>query len=62
MAYFKQFPFKITETIENHGGTFKCGVRNKAHVEVDGRVITGQNYLSFGPVAQEMIKILKAEL
>lgn len=58
MAYFKEFPFKITQTIEKHGGTFKYSARNKAHVEVDGRVVTGQNYLSSAAVAQEIIKIL----
>ena len=60
-AYFKQFPFKITETIEKHGGTFKYSARNKAHVEIDGRVITGQNYLSSALVAQEMIKMIESE-
>jgi putative intracellular protease/amidase len=60
-AYFKQFPFKITETIEKHGGMFKYSERNKAHVEIDGRVITGQNYLSSGLVAQEMIKMIREE-
>ena len=60
-AYFKQFPFKITETIEKHGGTFKYSERNKAHVEIDGRVITGQNYLSSALVAKEMIKLIMKE-
>ena len=60
-AYFKQFPFKITETIEKHGGTFKYSERDMAHVEIDGRVITGQNYLSSALVAQEIIKMIASE-
>jgi putative intracellular protease/amidase len=60
-AYFKQFPFKITETIEKHGGTFKYSERDMVHVEIDGRVITGQNYLSSALVAQEMIKMIASE-
>ncbi|WP_286264611.1 nuclear transport factor 2 family protein [Thalassotalea atypica] len=61
-AYFKQFPFKITETIEHHGGTFHYSPRNKKHVEVDGRIVTGQNYLSSASVAQEIINIIEAQV
>jgi putative intracellular protease/amidase len=60
-AYSKQWPFKITETVERHGGSFKYSDRNKVHVEVDGRVITGQNHLSSALVAQTMIKMIKSE-
>jgi putative intracellular protease/amidase len=60
-AYFKQFPFKITETIERHGGTLKYSPRNHKHVEVDGRVVTGQNYLSSASVAKEMIRIIESQ-
>lgn len=60
-AYFKQFPFKITETIEHHGGTLLYSSRNQKHVEVDGRIVTGQNYLSSKGVAQEMITIIESQ-
>ncbi len=60
-AYFKQFPFKITETIERHGGTLKYSPRNHKHVEIDGRVVTGQNYLSSASVAREMIRIIEQQ-
>lgn len=60
-AYFKQFPFKITETIERHGGTLKYSERNQEHVEVDGRIVTGQNYLSSSRVAKEIIKIIESQ-
>ena len=59
--YFKQFPFLITATIEQHGGDFNYSPRNTAHVEVDGRVITGQNYLSSALVAQKIIEKIKAD-
>ena len=58
-AYYKQFPFSIEGTIEKHGGTFIYGNRSKAHVEVDGRVVTGQNFQSSRPVAEKMIEMLK---
>ncbi len=57
-AYFQQFPFKIQQTIEQRAGVFKYSARNKAHVEVDGRVITGQNYLSSALVAEKIIELL----
>jgi len=60
-AYFQQFPFKIQQTIEQRAGMFKYGARNTAHVEVDGRIITGQNYLSSALVAEEIIELLAAD-
>jgi len=62
-AYFQQFPFKIQQTIEHRAGIFKYGARNTAHVEVDGRIITGQNYLSSALVAEKIIELIndKAE-
>jgi len=57
--YFKQFPFQITQTIEKHGGDFNYSPRGSSHIEADGRVITGQNYLSSALVAKKIIKMLK---
>jgi len=57
--YFKQFPFLITKTIEERGGKFKYSDRNSPHVEVEGRLITGQNHLSAKPVALEIIQRLE---
>lgn len=57
-AYFDEFPFRIQQTIEQRSGVFKYSARNTAHVEVDGRVITGQNYLSSAPVAEKIIELL----
>ncbi len=56
--YYKTFPFRITQTIEEHGGNFKYSPRNTAHVEVDGRLVTGQNHLSAEPVATKIIELL----
>lgn len=57
--YFKQFPFLITKTIEEHGGIFEYSPRNSVHVEVDGNLITGQNYLSSKSVALKIIENLE---
>jgi putative intracellular protease/amidase len=58
-AYFQAFPFLIQKTVEARGGTFHYSERNAPHVEVDGRIVTGQNYLSSTLVAQRMIEILE---
>lgn len=57
--HFSHFPFLIQKTIEAHGGKFKKGKRNTAHVEVDGRLVTGQNHLSSTPVALKMIELIE---
>ncbi|APA63245.1 nuclear transport factor 2 family protein [Maribacter sp. 1_2014MBL_MicDiv] len=56
--YFKQFPFLIQKIIEERGGMFKYSPRNSVHVEVQGNVITGQNYLSSKDVALKIIENL----
>ena len=60
-AHFKQFPFLIRATIEQHQGLFSFGPRNQAFLQSDDRVITGQNYLSSAPVAQKIIEMLNAQ-
>lgn len=57
--YFKEFPFLIQKTIEDRGGKFFVAKRNNAHVEVDGRIVTGQNHLSSPLVAKKMIELLQ---
>lgn len=59
--YFKSFPFLIQKTIEERGGDFKFSPQNNAHVEVEGRLVTGQNHLSSAAVALEIIKLLQKE-
>jgi putative intracellular protease/amidase len=54
--YFKHFPFLIQKTIEERGGTFKFSARSASHVEVDDRIITGQNFKSSSDVARKIIE------
>lgn len=60
-AYFKEFPFLIQQTIEQRNGTFIHAPRNQVHVEIDGRIITGQNYLSSSLVAKHIISYLNSK-
>jgi putative intracellular protease/amidase len=57
--YFKQFPFLIQKTIEERGGKFTFSGRSDAHVEQDGRIITGQNFQSSRGVALKIIEALE---
>ncbi|MDT0581108.1 nuclear transport factor 2 family protein [Brumicola blandensis] len=57
-AYFKEFPFLIQKTIEQRGGRFFYSEMNTPHIEVDGRIVTGQNHLSSPLVAQKMVEML----
>lgn len=57
--YFKQFPFLIRQTVESRGGSFQAGERDDPYIEVDGAVVTGQNYASATPVAQAVVEILR---
>ena len=58
-AYLKHFPFLIQKTIEEKGGSFKFSSRNASYVEVDGRIITGQNFQSASDVAQKVIETIQ---
>ncbi len=57
-AYFKEFPFLIRQTVESRGGTFLTSARDKAYVVIDGRLVTGQNYLSAKQVAEAVVDLL----
>jgi len=59
--YFKQFPFLIKKTVLDRNGTFHFGKPDEAYIEVDGRVVTGQNHQSSALVAEAIIKQLQKE-
>ncbi|MCF7750520.1 type 1 glutamine amidotransferase domain-containing protein [Bacillus subtilis subsp. subtilis] len=57
-AYFKQFPFLIGSTVRTRGGTFHAVDGEQPHIQVDGRLVTGQNYASAAPVAEAVVAVL----
>lgn len=57
-AYYKTFPFLITKTITERGGDFLYSPKGEAHVEVDGRLVTGQNYKSSKGVSEKVIELI----
>lgn len=57
--YFQQFPFSIQEQIVRNGGMFSYSQNGwDGFLEVDGRLITGQDPTSAAPVARAVIKYL----
>ncbi len=58
-AYFREFPFLIHQTVEARGAVFSAVDSEAAHIEVDGRVVTGQNYASATPVAEAVVQVLR---
>lgn len=58
-AYFREFPFLIGRTAESRGATFLVQDRDQSHIQVDGRVVTGQNYPSAGKVAEAVVELLR---
>lgn len=58
-AYFREFPFLVRKTVETRGGSFHVVNSDEPHIEVDGRVVTGQNYASATPVAEAVVDVLR---
>lgn len=58
-AYFKQFPFLIGQTVRARGGAFHAVDGEQPHIQVDGRLVTGQNYASAAPVAEAVVAVLR---
>lgn len=59
-AYYKTFPFSIEQRLQQRNGRFRHGARNTAHVEIDGRLITGMNWQSTRDVVKAIIQQLDA--
>lgn len=59
--YFKSFPFLIRKTVESHGGKFFYSNAQEEHVEVDGRLVTGQNPTSVPKLIREVINIINSK-
>lgn len=57
--YYKSFPFSIEQRLQARKGHFTQGVRNKSHVEVDGRLITGMSWESTRDVVAAIIRQLE---
>ena len=57
--YFKEFPFQMRQAVQSGGGLFNVVDSNDPYIEVDGRVMTGQNYRSAAPLAAAVVDALR---
>ena len=53
-------PFLLEDRLEERGGVYSKGANWAPCVQVDGKLVTGQNPASSGPAAEELLKLLRA--
>lgn len=56
--YFAEFPMLIEQSVQRRQGQFITDKRHSEHVQVDGRLVTGQNPNSVRLTAQKVVEIL----
>jgi len=52
-------PFLLEDRLKERGGIFSKAANWVPHVQVDGKLVTGQNPASSGPGAKELLKLLR---
>jgi putative intracellular protease/amidase len=53
-------PFLLEDRLKERGGLYRKGAEWTPHVEVDGKLVTGQNPASSGPAAKELLRLLRS--
>ena len=53
-------PFLLEDRLKERGGVYSKGANWAPYVEVDGKLVTGQNPASSGPAARELLKLLRS--
>ena len=53
-------PFLLEDRLKERGGIYSKAANWTPYVQVDGKVVTGQNPASSGPGAEELLKLLRA--
>ena len=51
-------PFLLEDRLKERGGIYSKRANWVSYVQVDGKLVTGQNPASSGPVAEELLKLL----
>lgn len=59
MALDREMPFLLETKLREEGAKFVGGAKWGSHVEVDGRMVTGQNPASSAAAADAVIRLLK---
>ena len=53
-------PFLLEDRLKERGGIYSKGASWASYVQVDGKLVTGQNPASAGPAAKELLKLLRS--
>ncbi|WP_400078125.1 nuclear transport factor 2 family protein [Winogradskyella sp. R77965] len=59
LPHYEHYPFIIEDVLKKRGGNFKHSKIRTPHMEVDGRLVTGQNSLSSKMVTIKSIEVNK---
>jgi putative intracellular protease/amidase len=52
-------PFLLEDRLKERGGVYSKGADWSPYVQVNGKLVTGQNPASSGPAALELLKLLR---
>jgi putative intracellular protease/amidase len=53
-------PFLLEDRLKERGGVYSKGANWAPYVQVDGKLVTGQNPASSGPAAEELLKLISS--
>jgi putative intracellular protease/amidase len=53
-------PFLLEDRLRERGGVYSNGANWAPYVQVDGKLVTGQNPASSGPAAEELLKLIRS--
>ena len=53
-------PFLLEDRLKERGGIYSKAANWAPYVQVDGKLVTGQNPASSGPAAEELLKLLRS--
>src|SRR5512141_400721 len=53
-------PFLLEDRLKERGGVYSKGANWTPYIQVDGKLVTGQNPASSGPAAEALLKLLRA--
>jgi putative intracellular protease/amidase len=53
-------PFLLEDRLKERGGVYSRGASWAPYVQVDGKLVTGQNPASSGPAAEELLKLIRS--
>lgn len=53
-------PFLLEDRLNERGGIYSKAANLAPYVQVDGKLVTGQNPASSGPAAEELLKLLRS--